>query len=78
MLYVGVDGNYTANAVWSSDACSWRLKPNKQWELLMSNGKLFQTETAECLKSRDAVTVHDRVTYNNFWSEDCSVFRPLL
>jgi len=48
--------------------CNWRLKLNKDSEFRMSNGKLFQTESAECLKPRDSVRV--RVTDNSFWSDD--------
>jgi len=36
----------------------------------MSNGKLFQTETAECLKPRDAVTV--QVTDESFYQKIAS------
>jgi len=61
---------WTANLAWNNNIFSWRLKLNKESECRMLNGKLFQTETADCLKPRDSVIIRVRVTYNSFWSED--------
>ena len=54
------------NAVLNKNVFSWRLKLDKVSALRISKDKLFQTDTAECLKARDAVTVRDRVTDNSF------------